>query len=58
MWFSELMVRERYLEDALPLIVAGLEALLKVGQADLTKQFKRRTAALAQGLRRARRDAV
>jgi hypothetical protein len=33
------MVLERYLEDALPLIVAGLEALLKVGRTHLTNQF-------------------
>jgi len=40
------MVRERYLEDTLPLIVA-LEALLKVGRERLTAQFAQRTASLA-----------
>lgn len=47
LWLCELMVRERYLEDALPLIVAGLEALLKVGRRRLTDQFAQRTAALS-----------
>jgi hypothetical protein len=41
------MVRERYLEDTLPLLVAGLEALLKVGRGRLTEQFAQRSAALA-----------
>jgi hypothetical protein len=50
MWLCELMVRERYLEDALPLIVAGLEALLKVGSGRLTDQFSQRTAALSAEL--------
>lgn len=47
LWFCELMVRERYLEDTLPLLVAGLEALLKVGRRQLTEQFAQRSAALA-----------
>jgi hypothetical protein len=47
LWLCELMVRERYLEDTLPLIVAALEALLKVGRERLTAQFAQRTAALA-----------
>lgn len=47
LWLCELMVRERYLEDTLPLIVAGLEALLKVGRERLTAQFAQRAAALA-----------
>jgi hypothetical protein len=50
LWLCELMVRERYLEDALPLIVAGLEALLKVGRNHLTAQFSQRTAGLAADL--------
>jgi hypothetical protein len=50
LWLAELMVRERYLEDALPLIVAGLEALLKVGRTHLTNQFTQRSAALAGDL--------
>jgi hypothetical protein len=50
LWLCELMVRERYLEDALPLIVAGLEALLKVGRRRLTDQFSQRTAALSSEL--------
>jgi hypothetical protein len=49
-WMCELMVRERYLEDALPLIVTGLEALLKVGRNRLAAQFAQRTAALAAEL--------
>lgn len=47
LWLCELMVRERYLKDTLPLIVAGLEALLKVGRERLTAQFGQRTGALA-----------
>jgi hypothetical protein len=49
-WLCELMVRERYLEDTLPLIVAALEALLKVGRERLTAQFAQRTASLAAEL--------
>ncbi|MCW3065179.1 MAG: hypothetical protein JWN32_2351 [Solirubrobacterales bacterium] len=48
--FAELMVRERYLEDALPLVTAGIEALLKVGRSYLSAQFSQRTAELASEL--------
>lgn len=48
LWVCELMVRERYLEDALPLVVTGLEALLKVGRGRLTTQFAQRTAGLSR----------
>lgn len=47
---AELMVRERYLEDAQPLVVGGLEALLKVGRNYLSAQFEQRAAALASEL--------
>jgi hypothetical protein len=48
--FAELMVRERYLEDALPLVVGGLEALLKIGRSYLSAQFEQRAPALASEL--------
>lgn len=44
---AESMVRARFLEDTLPLVVTGLEALVKVGRRHLTQQFSQRTAALA-----------
>jgi hypothetical protein len=44
---AEFAVRERYLEGALPLIVAGLEALTKIGRQHLSAQFAQRTSALA-----------
>lgn len=50
LWLCELMVRERYPEDTLPLLVTGLEALLKVGRSRLTAQFAQRTAALSREL--------
>ena len=46
-WQCESMVRERYLEDTLLLIVSGLEALLKIGRHRVTAQFVQRAAALA-----------
>ena len=45
---AESMVRARFLEDTLPLVVTGLEALLKVGRRHLTEQFSQRTPALAE----------
>lgn len=45
--YSELATRERFLEDAQPLIVRGLEALLKVGRTRLQRQFSQRTTQLA-----------
>jgi hypothetical protein len=44
------MVRARFREDTLPLVVTGLEALLKVGRRHLTEQFSERTPALAREL--------
>jgi hypothetical protein len=44
---AETMVRARFMEDRLPLVVTGLEALIKVGRRNLTEQFAPRTAALA-----------
>jgi hypothetical protein len=44
---AETMVRARFLEDTLPLVVTGLEALLKLGRRNLTEQFAQRTSALA-----------
>jgi hypothetical protein len=46
-WQCESMVRERYLEDTLLIIVSGLESLLKVGRRRVTAQFVQRTTALA-----------
>lgn len=43
----DLVTRERYLEDALPIVVGGIEALLKVGHRELGKQFARRGSRLA-----------
>jgi hypothetical protein len=43
----DLVTRERYLEDALPIVVGGIEALLKVGRRELGKQFARRGSRLA-----------
>jgi hypothetical protein len=45
---AEPMVRERYLKDALPLVVAGIEALLKIRRRNLSAQFEQRSAALAR----------
>jgi hypothetical protein len=39
--------RERYLEDALPLVIGGLESLIKVGRRSVTAQVTRRVPALA-----------
>lgn len=48
--FAEIMVRERFVEGALPLMVAGIEALTKVGRPHLSAQFEQRTSALAADL--------
>jgi hypothetical protein len=48
--YSELATRERYLEEAQPLIIRGLEALLKVGRQRLQRQFSQRTCQLAAEL--------
>lgn len=44
---ADIAAHERYVEAALPLVVAGIEALLKVGRGYLSAQFEQRTAALA-----------
>lgn len=44
---ADITARERYVEGALPLVVAGIEALLKVGRSYLSAQFEQRAAALA-----------
>jgi hypothetical protein len=48
--YSEQATRERFLEDAQPLIVRGLEALLKVGRRRLQQQFSQRVTQLAENL--------
>jgi hypothetical protein len=47
MWRVEYATWQRYADVALPMIVGGLEALLKIGRRNLTDQFKRRASALA-----------
>lgn len=44
---ADAITRERYLEDAMPLVVGGLEALLKVGRDYARAQFSQRVPALA-----------
>jgi len=44
---TDSVTRERYLEDALPLVVGGLESLLKVGREASKEQFAQRVPALA-----------
>lgn len=44
---TESVTRERYLEDALPLVVGGLESLVKIGRAYVATQFAQRVSALA-----------
>ncbi len=43
----ESVTRERYLEDALPLVVGGLESLVKIGREYVAAQFAQRVCALA-----------
>lgn len=47
MWMQESSVRLRYAEVALPVLVAGLEALINTSDVSATKQFTRRVSALA-----------
>lgn len=47
-WRVEYATWQRYADVSLPMIVGGLEALLKIGQGDLTVQFKCRVSALAR----------
>jgi hypothetical protein len=44
----ESVTRERYLEDALPLVVGGLESLVTIGRKLMTAQFSQRVSALAR----------
>lgn len=43
----DLVTRERYLEDALPIAVGAAESLLKIGRDSLMAQFARRVSELA-----------
>lgn len=47
---TEAVVRERFLEDALPLCVGGIEAMLKVGRDFARAQFVQRASAAAAEL--------
>jgi hypothetical protein len=47
MWRAEYATWQRYADVSLPVIIGGLEALLKIGRGNLTEQFKRRASALA-----------
>ncbi|HZV73870.1 MAG TPA: hypothetical protein VFF79_09170 [Conexibacter sp.] len=47
LYLSETLVRQEGYQDALPLLVTGIEALLKVGRRHLSEQFAQRTSALA-----------
>lgn len=47
MWRSEYATRIGWADVMLPMLIGGLEALLKVGRGQLTAQFKRRAATLA-----------
>jgi hypothetical protein len=44
---ADAVTSQRYLEDAIPSIVSGLEALTKIGRTYLTAQFSQRVSALA-----------
>jgi len=50
MWRSEYATRIGWADVMLPMLIGGLEALLKVGRGQLTAQFKRRATALATEL--------
>lgn len=50
MWRSEYATRIAWADVMLPMLIGGLEALLKVGRGQLTAQFKRRATALAAEL--------
>jgi hypothetical protein len=47
LWRADAVTSERYLEDALPVVVGAFESLLKVGRTHLTAQFTQRVPALA-----------
>jgi hypothetical protein len=50
MWRMAFGPRIRWADMLVPILVSGLEALLKIGRRDLTEQFKRRVPALAADL--------
>lgn len=47
MWRMAYAPRMRWADMVLPILVGGIEALLKIGRRDLTQQFKKRAPALA-----------
>jgi hypothetical protein len=47
MWRMAYAPRMRWADMVLPILVGGIEALLKIGRRDLTQQFKTRAPALA-----------
>jgi hypothetical protein len=47
MWRSEYATRIGWADVMLPMLIGGLEALLKVGRGQLTAQFKQRATAVA-----------
>lgn len=50
MWRSEYATRIGWADVMLPMLIGGLEALLKVGRGQLTVQFKQRATAVAAEL--------
>lgn len=50
MWRMAYVPRIRWADIVVPILVSGLEALLKIGRRDLTEQFKKRAPALAADL--------
>jgi len=50
MWRMAYAPRIRWTDMLVPVLVGGLEALLKIGRRDLTEQFKKRAPALAADL--------
>jgi hypothetical protein len=50
MWRMAYAPRIRWADMVIPILVGGLEALLKIGRRDLTEQFKKRAPALAADL--------
>jgi hypothetical protein len=47
MWRMAYAPRIRWADMVIPILVGGIEALLKIGRRDLTQQFKKRAPALA-----------
>jgi hypothetical protein len=47
MWRMAYAPRIRWADMVVPILVGGIEALLKIGRRDLTQQFKKRAPALA-----------